>query len=82
LLDLAEQGDWDGLSDLAHDLLPALEAARSPANSPASKAVEGKQIEQLLPMLQTAIEHCSTRREQILPLINALIPAINTSDKP
>lgn len=77
VIDSTESGDWDGLAPLAEKLIPALQAIR--ASGPA-KANDAPAIRQLLVKLQTAIDRCTERKEQIAPLLDALSPKTSSRD--
>ena len=78
----AEQGEWDKISDFSGHLLPALEAVRSLDPSAQNTPQQADQIRKTLTLLQAAIAQCAERKEQIAPLINALIPIKDTLDNP
>lgn len=69
------------MDDFAECLLPALEAVCKPTRLSAS-ATDRKQIEQVLLLLDSAIAQCSTRKDQIAPLINALKVVRDNAVKP
>ena len=78
LLLAAEKGEWETISDLSRQLLPALEAV---SNAPDTVSyVRAEQIRYTLTLLQAAIGKCAERKEQIEPLVKALIPAKETPD--
>lgn len=76
---MLQQGEWEQLDSLESVLLPALEAARTPApgNQPGRQ-----QIEQLLRKLELTIQACSNRKEQIAPLVEALSVTERSPAKP
>jgi len=69
LLELLQQGEWEQLDSLESVLLPALEAARTPAQG---SQPGRQQIEQVLGKLELTIKACLIRKQQIAPLVNAL----------
>lgn len=82
LLMAFEQGEWDKISDFSEQLLPALEAARMADSLTTNAPQHPEQIKHTLSLLQSAIEKCTERKEQITPLINALIPAKDVLENP
>lgn len=78
----AEKGEWERIDEFALELLPALELARSPKSLNPAMTVKREQVEQILKLLNSAIKHCSTRKDQIAPLIKAFTAIQNASNKP
>jgi hypothetical protein len=80
LLLIAERGDWDNIGDFSDHLLLALEAVSKPNFLMEAGISDKRRIELTIVQLQVAIDCCVTRKEQIAPLVNALVPAkVNSS---
>lgn len=82
LLLAAEQGEWDRISDLSEQFLPALDAAKKTDFLSNIASINRREIQNLLTMLQSAIEQCSIRKNQIAPLIKAFVIAKDATETP
>lgn len=80
MLLVAKNGDWDRINDLGLQFLTALEAAKKSDFLSNIASIKREEIQNLLAMLQSAIEQCSTRKNQIAPLIKAFAIAKDTSE--
>jgi hypothetical protein len=69
LLAMFEQGNWEDIPNIENTLINALESVRQPQ---AGKVNDPGEIRYLLNKLGKAIDACSTRKQQIAPLVNAL----------
>lgn len=78
----AEQGEWDRISDLSEQFLSALEAAKKANFLTNIASINHREIQNILKMLQSAIEQCSMRKVQIAPLIKAFAIAKDVSNTP
>ena len=68
-----EAGEWERLAELADGLTPAIDAVQdSAANRKYTSAEHRQKVEAVLAMLESGIRQCSTRRDQLSPLIEAL----------
>lgn len=73
LLSTIEAGEWERLAELADRLTPAMDAVQESAAHRKYNIVEHRQkVEAVLAMLESAIHQCSTRKDQLSPLIDAL----------
>jgi len=70
--DLATEGAWENLDSLTTPFLAEMEALRSFQKLPIYEAADCRLIEEVQQMLKATIALCSTRMEQIGPLLNAL----------
>lgn len=75
LLLAINQGDWDRVCEKPELFLHTIEAAQNPDFLSAINSDDLDKIRQILTMLESAIEQCSVRKEQIAPLVKALTPA-------
>jgi hypothetical protein len=82
LLLAAEQGEWDRITDLSGQLLLELEFAGKPDFLSNMPSVDRKEIDKILLLLISAIEQCTTRMDQIAPLLNALKVTQETAGAP
>lgn len=82
VVEAAEQNDWDKTADLVHKLIPALEAFGSLPLTTDGSAVNVPLLQETKARLDKAIVLCSTRLEQISPLVNALKIKHLPTDKP
>lgn len=73
LLAAAQAADWERVTAISARLGPALEAARgTPPGIGGDAAQQRKQMEEALGLLESALQVCSTRRDQIHPLVRVL----------
>ncbi|HRP74290.1 MAG TPA: flagellar protein FliT [Rhodocyclaceae bacterium] len=73
LLTAAQAADWERVTAISARLGPALEAVRgTPPGNDRDVAQRRRQMEEALSLLERVLEVCSTRREQIHPLVSAL----------
>jgi ABC-type transporter Mla subunit MlaD len=73
LLASIKAGEWERFAELAEKMSPAMDAVQSAAiHRKFNSADHRSKIEAVLAMLETAIHECSTRKEQLSPLIDAL----------
>ena len=82
LIQAAEEGEWDRISDLSEQMLIELELAGKPDFLSKLPSVDRKEVEKIILLLNSAIEQCSTRMGQIGPLLNALKVTQKTVDSP
>lgn len=83
MLATAEAGEWEYLAELADRLTPAMDAVQdSAANRKYDVAEHRQKVEAILAMLESAIHQCSTRKDQLSPLIEALDRTAARSSKP
>lgn len=82
LLVIAEKGEWEKMDEQLASLLPLMETVRATAFHRPPNALGREQIELVIDLLQTASNTCSTRKEQITPLINAFAKATEAPTKP
>lgn len=76
LLTMAQQGEWDQVTDYCDRLLPILATVEKTELLPqAGSSLNREDIQATVALLQSAIEKCSERKAQIAPLINALKPS-------
>jgi hypothetical protein len=68
-----EAGEWERFAELAEKMAPTMDAVQDSAASRKYNIAEHRQkVEAILAMLESAIHQCSTRKDQISPLIEAL----------
>ena len=73
LLTAAQEADWERVTAISARLGPALEAVRSTQpGSGGDAAQQHRQMKETLDLLESALQACSTRRDQIHPLVRAL----------
>jgi hypothetical protein len=66
-------GEWERFAELAEKMAPTMDAVQDSAASRKYNIAEHRQkVEAILAMLESAIHQCSTRKEQLSPLIDAL----------
>lgn len=82
LLDLAQKGEWERLDEELEGLLQIMEILRSTEFRPPASPGKRAQIEQSLQLLKAATDLCSTRKDQITPLINAFVQKIDAPTQP
>ena len=80
LLLAINQGDWDRLCENPEHFLDTFEAAQKSDFLSTINSHDLNKVQQILIMLESAIEQCSVRKEQIAPLLKALIIAKDTSE--
>jgi hypothetical protein len=73
------QGDWDRVCENSEHFLSILEAAQKPDFLSAINAGDINKIRLVLTMLESAIQQCSVRKEEIAPLLKALTIAKDAS---
>ncbi|PKO27893.1 MAG: hypothetical protein CVU32_02205 [Betaproteobacteria bacterium HGW-Betaproteobacteria-5] len=76
LLDIAEKGEWEKVDSLLQDLLRTMETVRSSSNRNLTAPDFRKQVQEVLRLLDSALQVCSERKDQIAPLVNAFARAI------
>lgn len=75
LLELAQQGEWEGITAYCDKLQPILTAIENiESNSNKDPALSPEAIREAMALLHLATEKCSERLAQIAPLIHALAP--------
>ena len=79
LLSAIKQGDWDHVCKNPEHFLNAVETAQKPDFLSTINSGDLNKIRQILTMLESAIEQCSVRKEQIAPLLKALITTKDAS---
>ncbi|MBS1140984.1 MAG: hypothetical protein H6R13_2437 [Proteobacteria bacterium] len=72
VIDIAEQSNWDKLDAVLEELLPDIAAIHSSQYATKLSASDTATVNKLLQKLQTAVNHCLTRKAQIAPLVEAL----------
>jgi hypothetical protein len=82
LIQAAEEGEWDRITDLSGQILMELELAGKPDFLSKQPSVDRKEVEKIIQLLNSAIEQCSTRMGQIGPLLSALKVTQKTSASP
>jgi hypothetical protein len=82
LIQAAEEGEWDRITDLSGQILMELELAGKPDFLSKLPSVDRKEVEKIILLLNSAIEQCSTRMGQIGPLLSALKVTQKTSASP
>ena len=80
LLSAINQGDWDRVCENPEHFLKAVEAAQNPDFLSTTNSGDKNKIQEILTMLESAIEQCSVRKEQIAPLLKALITTKDASE--
>ena len=76
LMMMAQQGEWEQITDYCNHLLPLLIAVDQMAHQPIKDSSFSRQnVEETMALLQAAIEKCTERKGQIEPLVRALIPS-------
>lgn len=76
------QGDWDRACENSEHFLNILEAAQKPDFLFTINSGDLNKIRMILTMLESATKQCVVRKEEITPLLKALIVAKDTSDNP
>lgn len=82
ILRIAEEGDWQRIEELAPAVIATLEAFRATPLRQKDAPVDLGLIQEIQNLLQVAISSCSTRMEQIAPLVNALKVTRASTDNP
>lgn len=73
---MAQQGDWDAVTDFCDQLLPILATVEKTGLPPGrGSSLNREDIQATIALMQSAIEKCSERKAQIAPLVNALKPS-------
>ena len=80
LLLAINQGDWDQVCENSEYFLNTFEIAQKPDFLSTINSGDLNKIRQILTMLDSAVEQCSVRKEEIAPLLKALITAKDTSE--
>lgn len=78
LLGIAEKGEWEKVDGLLQDMLRTMETVRSSSY----RNLAAPDIRKVLQLLDSALQVCSERKDQIAPLINAFASAIAPPAKP
>lgn len=78
LLDISEKGEWEKVDGLLQDMLRTMETVRSSSY----RNLAAPDIRKVLQLLDSALQVCSERKDQIAPLINAFASAIAPPAKP
>ncbi len=73
------QGDWDQVCENSAHFLNIFEAAQKPDFLSSLNSGDKNKIRLILTMLESAIKQCSVRKEEIAPLLKALIIAKDAS---
>lgn len=83
LLAAAQAADWERVASISARLGPALEAARiEPPGSHHDAERRRRKMTETLGVLERALQACTTRRDQIHPLISALDKIAEKSAEP
>lgn len=83
LLAATQASEWDRVAEISTRIVPAFEAIRAAPPAGRDNADQRRrQIEEAQRMLTCAISACTSRREQIQPLIHALDGIEEKSGKP
>ena len=83
LLVIINAGEWDQFAEMADKIAPAMDAVqKAAATLEFNAAAHRSRIEAILAMLESAIHECSTRKDQLSPLIDALNRASARSSPP
>jgi ABC-type transporter Mla subunit MlaD len=82
LIRLAEIGEWDAVAAMAPAIGEKLDALQlfvnnAPANSNALSFTR-PQLAETIALIDKALSHCTSRRDQIAPLVNRLKPLADT----
>lgn len=68
-----DAGEWERFAELAEKMAPTMDVVQDAAASRKYNIAEHRQkVEAILAMLESAIHQCSTRKDQLSPLIEAL----------
>ncbi len=81
-LKAASQGDWDQVCENPADFLRVVECAQNQDLLRSINTADRAKVQEILAHLDSAIKQCAKRKEQIAPLVNALIPAKDTQNSP
>jgi len=83
LLVAIKAGKWDQFAELADQMAQAMDAVQNTVvQQHFNAAAYRSRIEAILAMLESAIHECSTRKDQLLPLIDALNRISTKSGQP
>lgn len=78
----AEQEEWERVSTLMPTVTSTLEAFRATPIRPERGAIDTGLLQEILQMLQKATALCTTRKEQIAPLVKVLKEMPTSADEP
>jgi hypothetical protein len=79
-LKITNQGDWDQVCENPADFLRVLECTQNPDLLRSINMADRAKVQEILALIESSTKQCAERKEQIAPLVKALIPTKDTSD--